>query len=301
VAELVQAFPDCNKFRVAQLYLEQTGISFDTDGSDFSKTMADWRQIRDLALQHGMQQCNAIDKLVQRAYTCMDILIPRISENHGKEGNESVETANCDDDEYIAWEEGDEVAAAESHAAAVEETLALMQVTGHLQGGDLVINLNGNSTYVNPGGDDRARIDGINDKARRRLERTVTSLSSRHLPCLTTWVNAMSQSDNLTLTESGALVAMSREDKDTRHAVMQRLMQTKSTVASVLVSAARMEISSGKPASGSLGSLQPLTNVPRRHLGLSNTIEQRQRGPSTDVTRKRSNLIQIKFNKTKYI
>lgn len=131
VSELMDQFPDNNKFRVAHMFLEQKGPSLNVEGGDAGKTMADWRQIRDICLKHGEKQCGIVEKLVKRAYTCIDVLMPRLA-NSDSIGETPEEKAADDEDgdEDIDWEEGDEDEAAETHAAAVEQTLALMQTHG---------------------------------------------------------------------------------------------------------------------------------------------------------------------------
>lgn len=286
VSELMERFPDNNKFRVAHMFLEQKGPSLHVEGGDAGKTMADWRQIRDLCLKHGEKQCEIVEKLIKRAYSCIDVLMPRLA-NSDEAGDKAEEKTDDDedDDDDIDWEEGDEAVAAEVHAAAVEETLALMQTTGGLRGGDIEINLDG--------GVDSDR----NDRAKKRLQKTITSLSTRHLPCLSTWVNGMSEADNLSL-QNGSLVAMSQQDAVVRQHLLRRLMAVKRAVASVLSAASRLEIKA-EAAQINIATQRNdfKTNVPQRHLGLARTIEVRRRGPSTMVTGRRSNRIRIKFGK----
>ena len=287
VSYMTGRFPGDNKLRVAAMFLEQKGPSLHTEDMDVNKNMTDWRRIRDIAMMYGDRQCEIVEKLARRSYVCIDILMPRIGIDAGEQDQRQDDDG--DDDDAIDWEEGDEEVAAETHAAAVEQTLALMETTGGLRGGDMEIRLNHDDS-----GGDHSNSD---ERTRQRLHKVVTSLSTRHLPCLSTWVNSMTEADNLLL-HNGSLVAMSQEDSQKRHAISQRLMSVKRIVASVLSAASRLEIKAEeKQDTGGIPRNTFLTNVPQRHLALSQTMERRRQGPSSEVTRKRSNRIQVKFNK----
>jgi hypothetical protein len=215
--------------------------------------------------------------------------MPRLANANSENPDEkAANDEDDDDDDEIDWEEGDEDEAAETHAAAVEQTLALMQTTGGLRGGDIEINLDDGEGGVDSNRDERTR---------QRLKNTVTSLSTRHLPCLSTWVNAMSEADNLSF-QNGSLVAMSQQDVVGKQQLSHRLMEVKRAVASVLSAASRLEIRVEVAEKTNTLRNAFQTNVPRRHLGLARAMEIRKRGPSTLVTGRRSNRIRIKFGKT---
>lgn len=290
---LVNRFPDSNKLRVAARYLEHKGPSFQTDGVDAFKTMNDWRIIRDIAMAHAAQECEIIEKLVRRSYACIDELMPRIgTEPDMVDQAQTVENAFIgeDDDDDIDWEEGDNDVAEELHAVAVEQTLALMRATGYLRGGDLEISLKNDAE--NEGGDNHQHA-----LHKRRLQKLINLLTLRHLPCLSTWVNAMTEADNLVET-NGSLVLMPKEECDRRHATTQRLISQKQTVAAVVRAAFRLNITAEQPQN--VGGIPRNTFIPnvrqQRHEGLSRIVERRRREPSSEATRKRSNRIQVKIN-----
>jgi hypothetical protein len=62
---MMNHFEGNNKLRVAALYLEQKGPSLYTEGFNANKVMAEWRQMRDVAMMHAERQCEIVDKLVQ--------------------------------------------------------------------------------------------------------------------------------------------------------------------------------------------------------------------------------------------
>lgn len=287
VSEVSHQFPENNKFLVAKMYLDQRGPSLKAEGSHAGKNMADWRRIRDIALLHGVRQCDHVEKLVRRAFDSIDTLMPRVGDDEHDDSADSL--IGDDENDDIDWEDGDEDEARETHVAAVEQTLALMETTGGVRGGDIEIRLDSNG---NEGGDDNRR----SDRERKRLQKRITSLSTKHLPCLSTWVNALNASDNLVL-QNESLVSMSSDRLRERQIMLQRLSHVKRSVASVLSAASKLEVNvEERRESGTHGSGFQ-TNVPRRHHGLASTMERRVRGPSSNITSKRSNRIKIKFNK----
>jgi len=128
--------------------------------------MANWRRLRDLALLHGEKEIQKVRKLLDRADTCLETLVPRIDgirqsspsstssqlksvsgKNHssidsshgGSDGNINTngDSSESDDDD-IDWEDGDEVAKPSAnpahnqqdlHVSAVEQTMAAMEKT----------------------------------------------------------------------------------------------------------------------------------------------------------------------------
>jgi hypothetical protein len=229
--------------------------------------------------------------LSRRGYEYIDILVPRIGTEYDVDTSKDDVNEDVDDeDDHIDWEDGDEEAGAVLHAAAVEQTLALMQTTGGLRGGDMEIRLNEGNMTEN--GDNRY------EHTKEQLQKVVTSLTTRHLPCLSTWVNAMAEADTLVLV-NGSLVAMSREASEKRCLIAQRLMDLKRSVASVLSHASRLEVKAvAKRDVDYIPRNAFLTGLPQRHLSLSRTMERKRLQPSSDAYKKRSNRIQVKLNKT---
>lgn len=140
-----------------------------------------------------------------------------------------------DDEDNIDWEEGDEE---EQHAAAVEHTLALMETTGALRGGDVEIDLNTQATSTDM--PSSSALEHI-ERAQKRLQKVTNSLATRHLPCLTAWVSAMIQADSLVV-QGGALIAMSTDQCQKRQNLQQQLIELKSRVATTLKSASKLRI-----------------------------------------------------------
>lgn len=290
---LVNRFPDSNKLLVAARYLEHKGPSFQTEGVDAFKTIKDWRIIRDIAMVHAAHECEVVEKLVRRSYACIDELMPRVGIAPDKD--EQVQTVEhaCigeDDDDGIDWEEGDNDVAAELHAVAVEQTLALMHTTGYLRGGDLEIRLTNDGE--NEGGDNAQDV-----LHKRRLKKLMNLLTLRHLPCLSTWVNAMTEADNL-VEANDSWVMMPQDERDRRHATSQRLMEQKQTVAAVLRAASRLNVTAEQAYNVCTHRNTFIPNVrQQRYVGLSRIVEQQRLEPSSDATRKRSNRIQVKLNR----
>lgn len=306
ISEFVKSFPDDNKFQVALMCIEQRTPMLNGDKDAYSsKNMADWRRIRDIALKHGQKQCKVVEKMLDRAYACMDILMPRIGVDDPEKAiklksRDSEITGvdyDDDDDDLVDWEEGDEMVVANTHAAAVEQTLTLMQGTGDLQEGTIEIKFD---SRVN-----EKTTDTRIEYARNKLQKYVSSLGTKHLPCLSSWVNSLSQADNLIL-KNGSLVAMCSKDVILRNDLMKHLSSVKRNVASVLSAASQLKIIAGEEmrhdSRGATHSnwRSQLSNasVSNHHISLSRSIDRRGRAKlSCEVTRRRSNQIQIKFNK----
>ena len=122
-------------------------------------------------------------------------------------------------------------------------------------------------------------------------------LTLRHLPCLSTWVNAMTEADNL-VEANGSWVMMPQDERDRRHATSQRLMEQKQTVAAVLRAASRLNVTAEQAYNVCTHRNTFIPNVrQQRYVGLSRIVEQQRLEPSSDATRKRSNRIQVKLNR----
>jgi hypothetical protein len=96
--------------------------------------MATLRKYRDAALSHIVEEETRVLKLLQRAYACIDVLVPSIfhgqaaavGEQHGAETDAnqvSIPAANIDEaeDDEIDWEDGWETRDSNDHASHAEE------------------------------------------------------------------------------------------------------------------------------------------------------------------------------------
>lgn len=168
--------------------------------------------------------------------------------------NGDVDYSESDDDDDIDWEDGDEVetnnkilAIGEQnlHLSAVESTMAAMEKTAGntlFSGGRLEINFDqrvddeddvrtGNETHVPD-----------ENKARRKLEKIVQKLSTRHLVRLSAWLDGLRNSDNLVHVDSASLVSLSPAKDELRRELISRLSALKQDVSTVLSSASRLSI-----------------------------------------------------------
>jgi hypothetical protein len=352
---------------VALLRLKQTcpfvGVSDASSGgttisSDRVHTMADWRRLRDVALQYAEQEEACVHKLVQRAQACMDILVPRlgvveptptqlskaavsttaVSDDSGKDNREEEKDDNDEDDdedEDIDWEDGfdeddgipeENDNEPELHAAAVERTLAAIETTAGLQSGALEIDFDRqdhpDDTASNK--EEHASSEPAVLLARARLIKCVGILFDRHMPRLAAWVEGLTCADGLVLQQkegaASCFVTMSQDQARCRKDVLGALLEVKSTVASILQSAQRLGIKEATNATAAESREQgsssnntttdqpaarrhPLVAVnlvsSTRHEGLETSFQRRQRlAPDGDVSRSRSNRIQIKYRKT---
>jgi hypothetical protein len=162
--------------------------------------------------------------------------------------------------------------------------------------------------------------------ARARLTKCVGILFDRHMPRLTAWVEGLTCADGLVLQQkdgaASCFVTMSQDLVHRRKDVLGTLLEVKSTVASILQSAQRLGIQEATTASANESREQgssrnntttttdqpaarhhPLVAVnlasSTRHEGLETSFQRRQRlAPYSDVSRSRSNRIQIKYRKT---
>jgi hypothetical protein len=335
-----------------------------TMNSDRVHTMADWRRLRDVALQYAEQEEACVHKLIQRAQACMDILVPRlgvvvepaptqsskaavtattaISDDSGKDKRKEEKDDgdnDDDDDEDIDWEDGfdedDGIPEEENdnepelHAAAVERTLAAIETTAGLQSGALEIDFDrqdeAGDTATNK--EDHALSEPAVLLARTRLIKCVGILFDRHMPRLAAWVEGLTCADGLVLQQkdgaASCFVTMSQDQAYRRKDVLGALLEVKSTVASILQSAQRLGIQEATTATtadsreqgSSSNNTTSMTDQPAarrhplvavnlassttRHEGLETSFQRRRRlAPDSDVSRSRSNRIQIKYRKT---
>lgn len=276
------------------------------------------RHLRDLALQHWEKERNVVRRILDRSDACMKTLVPRVGEEscaaHGTEPAALTQVTSNDndkdddDDEDIEWEDGfmedeeedDEVTtrtehAEESHAEAVERTLAVMQSSARMRAGQLEIAFDDTTegpTTVTP--------QVVN--ARARLEKCVGRLTNRHVDRLNVWIDALTRADNLVEGEDGSLTQMTADARQLKRETLQSALQLKADVSSCLSSAKRLvdislqaeskqESVMSSPAVASLD----MQSVPRNER-LATALN-RSRPRVLDHSRKRSAKIRIKYAK----
>ena len=275
------------------------------------------RQIRDLALQHWEKEKDVVRRILERSDACMRILVPRFGEDAPavEETPPLVRTENIaatdgenddDDDDDIAWEDGfeeeenaDTVESEqpeESHAEAVERTLAVMQSSARMQAGQLEISFDATT-------EEQTTITPQMMESKRKLEKFVERLRHRHVERLNTWIDALTRADSLMQGEGGSLVRMTAESRQRRRETLQNALQLKADISSCLSSAKRlvssstqMEMESTHGTSlqrpGASLNIQSATRNERLATALN-----RRRPQMLDHTRKRSAKIRIKYSK----
>jgi len=241
------------------------------DGSD---CMIKWRKLRDVALLYGEKEIQKVEKILNRADTCLEILVPRIgivgqlppslqhisSENQNtingnqQKGNSDDHNYIIDDDDNdsddksgIDWEDGDEMEESDissvkeqqcSHLSAVERTIAVMEASGTHE--NLEIDFD---RAVNDKSEDDTDKIKLYDNVRKKLERIIQKLSNRHLIRLSAWLDGLRNSDSLDLMNSSiSLVSMSYEKNELRLKLIERISALKEDVSGVLSSAKRLNI-----------------------------------------------------------
>jgi hypothetical protein len=260
----------------------------DLDGAVASETASglrdatELRLARDQALQFWEREEEAVHKLLRRAGTCMDVLVPRFgleeparrSVGGGANSFKSDDANNIDDDDddSVDWEDGgldvDEgngdtmpttqpvglsaEAAVDAHETAVERTLAAMEATGGLRAGEIEVSFDGRPsaavdllTNATTTAEESGTLDSDKARAKAKLESIVARLAKRHLPRLVAWTEGLVQADGLVESSnpnSRALVSMPSNLARQRKRVLDRLILLKGSVASVLGSAKRLGI-----------------------------------------------------------
>lgn len=298
-SRMVNSFTD-PQLRVALRFLQQRCPQGTVEnGSTNETSMVDWRHVRDFALKHGDKEIEICEKLIRRANSYMDFLVPRMgSEVIEKISQQDIMSTNHteddEDEEDIDWEEGDKAVSEEAHISAVEQTLAVMRSTGELRGGDLEINLEQKSSNA------AYETNEVEEQHKRKLAKVMLSLSTLHMPRLSSWVNALTNADNLVQPPGrSSLVAITAGAIRTRGELLRRLLVLKLSVTAVLSSGRKIEtgrlshpselreeVRQPPPAS-----LVGLSNVPQRHDRLTRSIANRR--PSNKPTG--SKRIQIKY------
>ena len=156
-----------------------------------------------------------------------------------------------DDESDIDWEDGDdelldqeeelmkraqnEHESKMQHLLDVDRTLAVMESTGTLRGGEIQIDMNdttSNSVNIQERG---------NEEALEKLQTIVRLLAGRHLPRLSVWLNAMQCADNLVFSSS-ALTLLPQESIRLREKLASQFLELKRSIASILASAKRLQL-----------------------------------------------------------
>jgi hypothetical protein len=266
------------KIGVAQQRLRQLCPNLDTPSSGTSN-MIDWRRLRDIALQFGEKEIQYIERLVARAHTCLDSLVPRLGQT--KEADTVGDDEEDEDD--IDWEDGGDfddgysnTLDGESHFAAVERTLAAMESTGAVRGGELDID------FAKPS-DEVTGVQTQENKSTERLIKCVQLLSHRHMPRLSAWVEGLTNADNLVL-ESSSLVLLPSATAQLRVELLERLLALKRMVASVLSAAQRLEVVPTKEDT----TVQSDASVQRKAVGANLAGERRHLSLVSSFSRRRN-------------
>jgi hypothetical protein len=284
------------KIGVAQQRLRQLCPNVDTPSSGTSN-MIDWRRLRDVALQFGEKETRYIERLVAVAHTCLDSLVPRLSDRKAQPKEADAAGDDKDDEDDIDWEDGGDFGDGhsntldgESHFAAVERTLAAMESTGAVRGGEIDIDF----AKIT---DETTVVQTQDNKSTERLKKCVQLLSHRHMPRLSAWVEGLTNADNLVL-ESSSLVLVPSATAQLRVELLERLLVLKRMVASVLSAAQRLEVVPTKEGA----TVQTDASMPRmgvnlagegRHLSLDSSFSRRRN--TNPKIKSRSKRIQIKY------
>jgi hypothetical protein len=167
-------------------------------------TPTELRRLRDTAIQCIEVEEQKVQKLLQKAYQCIDVMVPRLVIE-----NKDVAMANSDiiksvhndvphdppfekdDDENIDWEDGveDVYSNMASHLLAVEHTMAAMKSIGGqilLQDDELAVDFTCDDTVQHLDSDTKVKLRAIVDLLQRK-----------HVPRLSAWETGVSQADDL--------------------------------------------------------------------------------------------------------
>ena len=299
----------------------------ESSGSTFTGNMEDLRRGRDLAIKHGEREYSRVRKILHRADACFEILVPRIhlgserpiaspdtgADSARKETEKPVVGGNWSDEEEeddIDWEEGDVdyEGRSENHAvknnddlaekgsydheAAVERTLAVMERSQGVEGGELEIDLGAKR------GEEVVSADAAASAtvARATLDRCVDLLSTRHFPRLAFWVNCLVTADGMMVQSQqhvgnsvgqSSLVVMPSSLRKKRAQTLELVMGLKGEVARTLTSAARINSASRytKESEATSPCVSPDTNVSQasRSTGTTNAVASNNTINSTGV------------------
>lgn len=325
----------------AHLDVSTSSDSFDATTRQ-NLSMADWRRLRDIALEHGDKEIYHLERWIARGYECLDILVPRmgvenlparakaddieVKENGvhpGVEEKQDEQDSGDIEDNDIDWEDGDEDfddgtsessnLHIEEHLSAVERTLAAMESSGGLKGGELEIDFRkekeDENEFTNP--NKSKDMEEKREEALAKFRKCVRVLTSRHMPRLTAWVDGLTHADNLTTQEKEvSLVSLPSGTTMRRKRLIAQLRELRQQVSSLLAAASKLEIPTARGVEiGTTGS-QSLSN---EETAISLDFSSRSRGGSEgrqnllEIMRRqrqrksrphRSNRIQIKFRST---
>lgn len=240
LSTLVNTSPDA-PIRVGLRFLQQRCPKGTNEDSKEKKTssMMDLRHIRDFALLHGEREIEICEKLVRRAHRCMDFIMPRFGavtiDLFTQKQNCNTQHHEDDADDDVDWEEGDEGVSEGAHIVAVEQTLAVMQSTGELRGGDLEIDVKSSVTpFQTEEGTEQYKI---------QLMKISQSLSTTHMIRLSSWVHALTNADNLVQPPGQvSLFTISANVTRNRINLLHQLLDLKSSVSSLLASSAKLHM-----------------------------------------------------------
>ena len=296
-----------------------TTVSEHDNMSPENNSMLEWRRIRNAAIEHWEQLRGRLDKMLERAQTCLDTLVPRLnspgpamSAQDGvpttTRGAEEENGENDDSDDGIDWEDGwgDDATQnipadhsnRESHREAVDRTIQAMRSTGGLQDGGLGISFSQNHTTL------------PNAELRERLDKTVQRLAERYMPRLSLWVHSLTTADSLVETPVSSTagvsswVSMSSTALRRRQEVLQQCVEYKAEVARILASANRLGVESTAATNADDAAARPRRHPvvadligARRNATLSSNLGRKRSMAASrgDRTRVRSNRIKIKF------
>lgn len=203
-------------------------------------TRLELRRIRDIAMDYYEKEVQFVNKLIDRANVCIDVLVPRVGEpeeqkqssfvqdvtfdsttNHiDKNDHNKNDDDDDDDDASIDWVDGLESSTDDmwlvqeqnkndfdetkvSHIDAVNHTIAVMESTGGLTNGGIEIDFSKPADNRNNNSGFVA-LSSAGMAAQKRLVKVVRILAERHLPRLSEWVDGLSKADNLVVKQTEA-------------------------------------------------------------------------------------------------
>ena len=273
-----------------------------------NNNMHSWRRIRDIAMQYGEKEISIAEKLIGKAHKAMDVLVPRMGNGTSAEPGPSTQLEDEDDDEDdedddIDWEDGDEEGVDEAHTDAVERTLMEMTSVGALQGGNLEIDFRATDSLQTSSTPGHEPNDNTTEsRARTQLEKAIQLLTTKHLPRLSSWVRGLTNADSLVV-KRHALVAMPFDQSRKQTELLDRLVQLKSLVASVIAAATKLKVevtnaqqTSSTPPLRGQSMVGRQSTASREHLHMVRLVESR-RNRRAQSSKRRSTAIQVKYRK----
>jgi hypothetical protein len=284
------------KIGVAALRIRQQCPNLGASDPSTISNMSDWRRLRDIALTHGEEEIRRVQKLVDRSHACLEILVPRVGQTPASihKGEEVKDEAAEEDEDDIDWEDGDDFEDGSSfmssnmeHLVAVERTLAVMESTGGLRGGEMEVDF-GKS-------DDTDDVENTqqNPKTLTTFKKCVKLLAVRHMTRLSMWLDGLTNADNLVI-DSSSLVSLPSDVAHLRNNLVERLSDLKRTISSILSSASRLSVETVEAGNPSSSASSTHVVAPRLcdnsgRNSLVSAMQRQKHGKS-----KSSNRIQIK-------